>query len=88
MASSSASLTLADGSDATGWMASVLAGWGLPAGLARSWSPALSPALAGAAELVLEHDAGLGLVSVEVRDAGGRVVTGLDDFVGTLGAGV
>ena len=82
------SLRLAQGTDprdrTAGWLATTCQGWSLPTHLARTWLPALDQGLTDgeAAEVAVDYDDELGLVSVEVRDGGGRVLVGLDDFVG------
>ena len=82
------SLRLAQGTDlrdrTAGWLATTCEGWSLPTHLARTWLPALDQGLTdrAAADVAPAYDDDLGLVSVEVRDGGGRVLVGLDDFIG------
>ncbi|MDP9436335.1 MAG: hypothetical protein M3P93_14560 [Actinomycetota bacterium] len=66
------------------WLAATLQQWSLPGQLSRTWLPAVERGLGegGAVEVALDYDPDMGLLSVEVRDVGGRVLVGLDDFVG------
>ena len=68
------------------WLAATLQQWALPGQLSRGWLPTVQRGLddSGAVEVGLDYDPDLGLLSVEVRDRGGRVLVGLDDFVGPL----
>jgi hypothetical protein len=68
---------------AEAWARGVLEGWGYPGGLARRWLMAAGSAWQAGepVDVQLDRDDDLGLVTLELLRAG-RVVYGVDDFLG------